>query len=168
MSDVDFTKPVTGNWPLSLSASLEKLIFLCLLGIKISSESSRCEKEGQPGHLQGEVRKASNKTNLFSCSHQHDTPYSCGKTAHLSEEKTCHPDHMVKVLIRSTRWLKTHSPVHWGISCATWALSGGKERSDVFASAGLLCNQVIKPNVLMTECFFFFVFLFPDMMAVSS
>lgn len=61
-----------------------------------------------------------------------DTPNRggpCGKTTHLSKERERHQDHMVEVLIRSwgcsTRlsWPHAHPPVHWGISCATWARS---------------------------------------------
>lgn len=100
--------------------------------------------------------------------------YLCVKTTHLSKESS-HQDHMVEVHIRSwgcsTRlsWQYAHPPVHWGISCATWAYSwqgtycrwefffslqrptSERRRPDTFGvSTVLLCNHAIK-KVLMTE-----------------
>lgn len=100
------------------------------------------------------------------------------KTNHLSEETTRHRHHMVEILIRG--WRRAHPPVRWGISCCTWATNWRRNLSQVCfffclptksaASAGLLCNHVIKPKVLMTarSPFFFSLLLMRWLSALNA
>lgn len=173
------------------------------LGMKILSNHSRCEREGQPCHLQGEVRTLSHKTTLFSCfqnakTHAQDVQKNNNRTHTLcyvhdpdkiqatpplwknnpperggkapSGPYGWGPYKELETQHKAGGWHHAHPPVHWGISCATWASSwrgeplagvhfvlratGGKREARQCASITLLCNHVIKQKVLMTEVVF--------------